>query len=54
MEIFEKIGDTIVSAGKDVTEKAKEHFKCGKIKDGYPRKGRLCGETVCADRKEIL
>ena len=32
MEIFEKIGDTIVSAGKDVTEKAKELSSVAKLK----------------------
>lgn len=32
MELFEKIGDTIVSAGKDVTEKAKELSSVAKLK----------------------
>ncbi len=32
MAIFEKIGDTIVGAGKDVTEKAKELSSVAKLK----------------------
>lgn len=31
MDIFEKIGDTIISAGKDVTEKAKELSSVAKL-----------------------
>ena len=52
MEFFDKLSETIVSAGKDVGQKAKDVSEIAKLKMDIQRGFR--GKTVCGTRKSIL
>ena len=59
MEFFDKLSETIVSAGKDVGQKAKDVSGIAKLKMDIRSKGRacqrrFCGKTVCGTWKSIL